>query len=244
MRPRVLITREAERAAELAELLNVQGIEAIVEPVTRTVFLSHDEDLPALENFDWLIFTSVNGVKGFKNAFNGAAIPLTLRTAVVGPGTAEAAAQYVLKSDYVARRNDAVSLANELLEEDPELPHRAVLWPCAAHTGFELASRLKSAGTNVVPWPVYLTEPVPQEDLLARLLRLWPWAIAVFAAPSAVASFAAAWPVPWDFPCVAIGQVTAKALKKAGAQQIQVSPSPTAEDLRDVILNIMNLRQA
>ncbi|HEY3296490.1 MAG TPA: uroporphyrinogen-III synthase [bacterium] len=243
MKPRALITREAERAAELVRLLEEAGMDAHVEPVTRTVFLPHDdEELPALESFDWLVFTSANGVKGFNNCFTFNALPATLKTAVVGPGTAQMVAKLFREPDFVAKQNDAVSLAAELLEEDTEMAQHAVLWPCAAHAGFELALRLKDAGANVVPWPVYVTEPVPQEELLERLIRLWPWAVAVFAAPSAVAAFASAWPTPWDFPCVAIGQVTAKALHKAGAKNVRVSPTPQAADLRDAILESINLR--
>jgi uroporphyrinogen-III synthase len=243
MKPRILITRESERASDLVRLLEAEGLEAHAEPITRTVFLAHDEDVPALESFDWLIFTSVNGVKGFKNVYKSATLPPNLKTAAVGPGTAETLAQHLCEPHYVAKQHDALSLANELLDEDPDMPHRAVLWPCAAHASFELATALKDAGTNVVAWPVYLTEPVPQEELLSRLVRLWPWDVVVFAAPSAVASFAHSWPTPWDFPCVAIGQLTAKALLKAGAKNVRVSASPMAEDLRDAILETLKLRQ-
>jgi len=242
MTPRILITREAERAADLVRMLEAEGLIAHAEPVTRTTYLPHDEDVPALESFDWLIFTSANGVKGFHDAYASTPLPPSLKTAVVGPATAETVAKLLRAPDYVAKQNDAVSLANELLEEDPDMPHRAVLWPCAAHASFELALKLKDAGAEVVPWPVYLTEAVPQEELLEKLVRLWPWAVAVFAAPSAVSAFASAWPTPWDFPCVAIGQVTAKALMKAGAKNVRVSPTPAAVDLRDAILESINLR--
>lgn len=242
MKPRVFITREAERAAELVRLLQAEGLETFAEPVTRTVFLADDKDVPALESIDWLIFTSANGVKGFGKAYKSITLPPTLKTAVVGPGTAETLAQCLCEPHYVAKQNDAVSLANELLEEDPDMPRRAVLWPCAANASLDLAVKLKDAGADVVAWPVYLTKPVPQEELLERLVKLWPWAVAVFAAPSAVSAFAAAWPTPWDFPCVAIGQATAKALAKAGAKNVRVSLSPRAEDLRDTILETLNLR--
>jgi uroporphyrinogen-III synthase len=242
MKSRVLITREADRAAELIRLLRAEGIEAVAEPVTRTVYLPHDEDLPAMESFDWLVFTSANGVKGFDQARKSALLPAALRTAVVGPGTADEATRLLRQPDYIAKQNDAASLAGELLEEDPELPHRAILWPCAAKSSLDLAMRLKDAGANVVPWPVYYTEAVPQQQLFERLAALWPWDAAVFAAPSAVAAFVNAWPQPWDFHCVAIGHVTAKALTKAGVEGVQVSRSPEAADLCEAILKPLRLR--
>jgi uroporphyrinogen-III synthase len=242
MRSRVLIARDAERAGELVRLLEAEGLEAIAEPVTRTVFLTPD-DVPALEAFDWLIFTSANGVRGFGNVFKANVLPPGLRIAVVGPGTAEESSKCLRDPDYVARQNDAGSLARELLEEDPELPRRAVLWPCAAKTSPDLDAALKNAGADVIAWPVYVTEAIPNVELSEQLVKLWPWGVALFAAPSAVAAFAQAWPAPWNFPCVAIGQVTAKALTKEGAKSVRVSNSPRAVDLRNAVLEILKLRE-
>jgi uroporphyrinogen-III synthase len=239
MKPRVLITREPERAAELIHLLEADGIEAVAEPVTHTVFLPQD-DLPAPESFNWLIFTSVNAVKGFRKAFTSA-LP-ALRIAVIGPGTAEETTQLLRQPDYIARQSDAASLGAELLDSFPDLAHETVLWPCASKSSDVLLTQLMAAGAKVMAWPVYRTEPMSPEQLLARLTKRWPWEIALFAAPSAVGGFSGAWPKPWDFPCIAIGSVTAKALTQSGIPDVRISRGPGAADLRNTILETLRPR--
>ena len=240
MKPRILITREPERAAGLIRLLEAEGMDAVAEPATHTVFLPLDGSTPPLDRFGWLIFTSVNGVKAFHRAFSS--VPATTRIAVVGPGTADETTRLLRKPDYVAVQNDAAGLGAELLTAFPGLDHQSYLWPCASRSSDILLAQLKDAGAVVVTWPVYRTDPVSPEQLLMRLTKRWPWEIALFAAPSAVAVFAAAWPQPWDFPCIAIGDVTARALARSEAADVRVSRGPGAADLRDVILETLRLR--
>ena len=67
---RVLVTRSRHQAAELVELLEAAGAEAMEAPVLRVAPL---DDFEALDDaarqrwrgYDWIVFTTVNGVEGF-----------------------------------------------------------------------------------------------------------------------------------------------------------------------------------
>ena len=78
MKPRVLITRETERAVELIKALAGNGIDAFAEPVTRTV--TRFGTLPDLTHFQWVAFTSVNGVRAFAEAVRPEAVRFAEKT--------------------------------------------------------------------------------------------------------------------------------------------------------------------
>jgi uroporphyrinogen-III synthase len=265
--PRVLITRAPERAAELIRLLATHGIVGLAEPVTRTVFMIQIDPAPELSSFDWLTFTSVNAVEAFAEL--NAEIPKDLPIAVVGPATAKAVRNYFQREpELMVEQSDGEHLAEVLLAKRKERatpptppssddgvvdreqggekrsPDRRVFWPCAKKTTEKFARMLKNAGMEVTAWPVYETVAMEPAGLRERLEEIWPWRAAVFAAPSAVQSFLAAWPLPWNFASIAIGQTTAEALQKAGVSDIQISLSPAAADLAAAILTTIPATQA
>ena len=69
---RILVTRAREQASAFSEMIEAAGGEALEAP---TIMIDSQEDTPELSeavkaagNYDWIIFTSVNGVHGFFNA--------------------------------------------------------------------------------------------------------------------------------------------------------------------------------
>lgn len=237
MNPQVLILRDPARAAPLVQLLESSGITAQVLPVTRIEFLYRSEPPPDLSHYQWLAFTSVNGVRGFRAALPEVALPDAIRIAVVGPATAEAAADLVRPPDLVAAENDAQHLAADIAATAQR--QQIVLWPCALKHGADFVRTLTSAGIHVHSWPVYATVPLPPEQICDGLQSTGNFRAAVFAAPSAVAAFADALPPPWNFTAVAIGGVTARALENAGATHMVISRGTSAAELLDCILKIL-----
>lgn len=243
MNPRVLITRPPERAAELIRKLAEKQISGFAEPVTRTVFLLLEWPLPELRDYTWIAFTSANGVAAFAELLKERklSIPQATQIAVVGPATAEVATQAFRNPDLIVTQNDAAGLAEALLESKKQCRLLNILWPCANKTTNEFTTRLIAGHASVLPLPVYSTEALEPHDLRKRLEDLAPWKAAVFAAPSAVKAFAAAWPLPWNFEAVAIGETTAHTLHSIKAPSVRVSPSPRAEDLTQTILDAIQV---
>jgi uroporphyrinogen-III synthase len=234
---RVLITRDPARAQELIERLAGKRIAAVAEPVTRTVF-EPAVSLPPLEGFCWLAFTSVNAVTAFATTLkkHDTVLPAGIHIAAVGDATAAELGRRLRAPDAVAADSNAAELAETILHVDHNISGAALLWPCGAKANEEFVRRLSVAGVTVTPWICYSTEPVEAETLSRRLETLRPWDVALFAAPSAVRAFSAARPAPWDFECVAIGNSTAAALLKAGADRLIVCSGTRLIDQQNAVL--------
>ena len=119
---RILVTRPREQAAELVELLESNGAEAIEAPMIR---IAEPEDYAPLDNacaeidrFDWIVFSSGNAVDAFIGRL--LASPLDLRAlngvklSAVGPATAERLARHGLKVDVVPAEYRAEALVQAL----------------------------------------------------------------------------------------------------------------------------------
>jgi uroporphyrinogen-III synthase len=109
----IVLTRNEDKSKELVEEIISKGGQAIVLPLIdfRATLLSSSEKelLSNLEEVDWLIFTSANGVDYFFQTLHCLHIALhnKLKIAVVGTKTKEALLQHgykptILPKDFVA----------------------------------------------------------------------------------------------------------------------------------------------
>lgn len=168
----VVITRSREQASDLVRLLADMGacchefptIE--VKPLADTTPVRHA--IGRLDGFDWLVFTSVNGVKYFWNelaAMGRDARALGgLMVAAIGPATAQALADKGVKADFVPQKYIAESVVEGLLAL--QIGGKKVLIPRAAQAREILPEELCKAGAVVEVLPVYetvLSAQDPQE---------------------------------------------------------------------------------
>ena len=91
----ILVTRSAEQAGDLAGRLRQRGARVIEAPVIAFEdpldWSAADEALGRLERYDWIVFTSANGVQAFARELGGNPSELTARIAAIGAATREAA---------------------------------------------------------------------------------------------------------------------------------------------------------
>ena len=217
MKKRVLITRPKNRAAKLISLLRADGIESFAGQVTEISYITNDP-VPDLAKYNWLAFTSANGVAAFYESVKsiGISLPDSIKIAAVGAATADQIERRFRRPDLTASKSDGFALAGEILEASDKAIELSVLWPCAENALPDFPDRLKEAGAAIDRLICYKTEPIEPGLLKKKLESLAPWDIALFAAPSAVLAFAAAWPERTGFVSVAIGQTTFKELKESG----------------------------
>lgn len=107
---RVLVTRSADQASSLIELLNRAGAEvihipliSIVAPTDPVSIRKIEEALHNFHTYNWLIFTSTNGVDFFMHFVKYFQVDLSqlhAKVVTVGPKTAERLQQYGLHSNY------------------------------------------------------------------------------------------------------------------------------------------------
>jgi len=156
-----VVTRTREQASTLVELLSAAGARCLEVPTLEIAppddFGPLDAALRGLPDYDWLIFTSANGVAAFfqrlfekghdLRALGGA------KLAAIGPATAQALRERGLVADVVPARFYAEDLAATLL---PHLvPGSRVLLARAAQAREVLPETLAQAGVQVEVAPVY-----------------------------------------------------------------------------------------
>ncbi|MCB2198824.1 uroporphyrinogen-III synthase [bacterium] len=234
---RLLVTRDAERSEPLAEALVSVGIEVISLPLTRILPLK--TTVPELNKVRWVVLTSVNGVRRFHECEKKwqATLPTDIRIAALGKVTIDAARGLLSFPVTVAKGRTGAELAAELLQVDPA--PGIVLWPCAEKTIGELSKVLTEAGAEVIRWPLYQTQPLSAE-LIRHELALLPTPDAIlFAAPSAVNTWAHSIEQPFERPCIAIGSTTEKALKQAGATNITTAETPDTIGMMHAVTTVL-----
>jgi len=167
---RVLVTRARAQAQELTARLQELGAIPIVFSVIHIVppadnYVALDAALRQLTTFDWVVFTSVNGVVHVweRLAVVGleAGAFASVRLAAIGPGTAAALTARGLQAAVMPER----AVAEALLEVIPRPEGKRFLLPLADLARDTLRVGLQAAGAEVVEVPAYstvLAEPSPE----------------------------------------------------------------------------------
>ncbi len=173
----VVVTRAREQASELVVLLEELGACCFQFPTIEIKPLDDyghlEEAILGLADFDWVIFTSVNGVKHFWNQLD--AIGLDTRVlggcevAAIGPATAELLTQKGVRPDFVPEKYVAEGVDEGLLALG--VAGKRVLIPRAEKAREVLPEELRKAGAEVLVLPVYETGLAEQgpDALLDRL---------------------------------------------------------------------------
>ena len=122
---RIVVTRSRAQASDLVQALSDLGAECLECP---TIQVAPPDDVGPLDRaiadlaaFDWIVFTSVNGVSGFFERLFGAGKDVRalgrLRTAAIGPATAERLKSFGLSSDIVPETFRAESIVAAFRKE-------------------------------------------------------------------------------------------------------------------------------
>lgn len=168
---RIAVTRARDQASELGTKLTALGAEVIELPLI-TVSKSVDlhilhEVLTELGTYDWIVFTSANGVRYFFEEFHRIyddirALGL-LRFAAIGEATSKAIKAHHLKIECQPKVATAAGLADELIATG-SLDSAKILLITGNLNRDELITKLEEARAIVDTLQVYKTE---QTDLAA-----------------------------------------------------------------------------
>jgi len=194
---RVVVTRNRERAGELAAKLENLGasvlelpmvrIEADVNPEIR------QEVFEGIGSYDWLVFSSVNGVRHFFDEFFREFRDIralgVMRIAAVGEATARAIRDYHLEVEIVPEKAVAEALAEALIATG-SLDHAKVLVVTGNLGRDVLVRKLDEARAIVDTFPVYRTEKTDlANDPVAADFRAHGADAILFTSSSGVQSF-------------------------------------------------------
>jgi uroporphyrinogen-III synthase len=245
---RVVITRAASQSEALAKELSARGAIPTVLPLVEFAdpenFAPLDVAIGQIERFAWTIFTSAQAVRAVAARSRELGCSLTqsgkkIRIAVVGPVTAEAAAQAGLSVAYVARTHTGVALAEELGEQ---LRGEKVFLPRSDRANPDLPAALRTRGAEVTEAIAYRTlRPTDVERQDVSKIAEGDADAVLFFSPTAVQHFwellgSAKWTALQDrLAITAVGPVTAGALRKWGVQRIVLAEDTTAAAVVDAL---------
>jgi uroporphyrinogen III methyltransferase/synthase len=151
---KIVVTRAADQAAEFSERLRALGADPIelpliaLEPPMDPAPL--DRAIEALSSYDWLIFTSVNGVRFFLNRLDQSPHDLRMlkaRICAIGPATRKAVEDLHLKVDLMPEKYVAESVIQAFASED--LAGQKILLPRAAVARDLIPTELAKRGARM-----------------------------------------------------------------------------------------------
>lgn len=195
---RVAVTRAREQASELSAKLQALGAEVIELPLIRVTRDITNELLAdvmlGLGSYDWIVFTSANGVRyffeEFRRLFDDIRSLGLLRIACVGDGTAKAIREMHLKVECQPPVATAEALATALIETG-SLDSAKVLVITGNLNREVLVQRLEEARAIVDQLQVYRTEQTDlRDDPAAADFRAKGADAILFASSSSAQSFA------------------------------------------------------
>jgi uroporphyrinogen III methyltransferase/synthase len=175
---RIVVTRTRAQAGPLTRLLLERGADVLEIPTIRILPPTgqHEiaEALVELNSYDWLVFTSPNGVTAFFELFFKAFDDLRdiggVRIAAVGPATADKLRALHLRVDATPRKFLASNLAATMGEQG-SIENLKVLLLRAEVANRELPKQLEEMGAIVDDVACYKTVP-ETEDRNGAVARL------------------------------------------------------------------------
>ncbi len=193
---RIVLTRAQEQAKEFSQLLAAYGAEPVEVPTIQIVppasWQALDEAIIRLGTYQWLIFTSVNGVGPFMDRLHVAGKDVralaSLRLCAIGPRTAQALKTYGLTADLVPAEFQAEGVIAALAQVG--IQGNRILIPRAEVAREILPEQLRELGAVVDVIPVYRTI-VPTVDVASLTQQLQDGRVAAltFTSSSTVRNF-------------------------------------------------------
>lgn len=224
----VVVTRAREQASDSAALLAAKGARVIQFPTIKIVpmpdYAELDDAVSHLSRYGWVVFTSVNGVRFFRERLAALGLDAralgSVKVAAIGPATARAVEAMGIRPDLVPASYVAEGVAKAML--DLGMKGQKVLLPRAREARDVLPRALREAGAEVDVIAAY--ENVPSDDnreQVMEALQAGKLDCVTFGSSSTVRNFLASIPLEElkKFPGVrfaAIGPVTAETMRSLG----------------------------
>jgi uroporphyrinogen III methyltransferase/synthase len=193
---RVVLTRAQEQAKEFSQLLAAYGAEPVEVPTIQIMppnsWRATDDAMTRLSTYQWLIFTSVNGVRPFMDRLHAAGKDAralaNLRLCAIGPRTAQELGTYGLTPDVIPTEFQAEGVLAALAHVGVRGNH--ILIPRAEVAREILPAQLRELGAIVEVIPVYRTiAPAVDVASLTQQLHDGQVAVVTFTSSSTVRNF-------------------------------------------------------
>ena len=199
----ILITRSLEQSGEITSLFEALGAEVIhlptIEIVEPASWDAVDSALKRVETYDWLIFTSPNGVRFFFRRMKdrierGGLSGLLPKICAIGPATAKSVEEAGAKIDIApseSRAEGVLRALTECLGGREQVRGLKFLVPRSQIAREEIPDGLARLGATVDAIEAYRTvKPEADCEAVRRLLREGSIHAITFTSPSTIVNFA------------------------------------------------------
>ena len=190
---RVLVSRSRAQASLLSDMLTQEGAEPLEVPTIEISPLEDtsrlDEAIQRLDTYDWVIFTSVNGVEALFNRLAALGLDTrvfgNIKVGTIGPATAQTLTRQGIRADFIPDQYVSEAVVQGM--EGLGLDGVRVLLPHADIGREELAEGLTRLGARVDQVVAYHTlVPWESKDRALDLLSDGKIDVATFTSSSAV----------------------------------------------------------
>lgn len=224
---RIVVTRTRVQAGALTEQLRGLGADVIELPTIRieppTDLRAFAELVQDAHAYDWIVFTSPNGVNAFFELFyklyDDAREIGGARIAAIGPATAQRVKDFRLHVDLQPEEFVAEALVREFRKEG-DVENLRILIARAEQARDLLPRELSASGAIVDEGQAYRTVPETRDDVGARRRLLEEGAdLITFTSSSTVENFLAL-ELPWPakMQVASIGPITSKTARDRGLE--------------------------
>jgi uroporphyrinogen III methyltransferase/synthase len=228
---KILVTRAREQASDLSERLRALGATAIEFPTIGILppesWADVDHCIQQMMMYDWIIFTSANGVRFFRDRLfvlgRDARDLKGPKVCAIGPKTAEALEALKIRVNFVPKEYRAEAIFEGLKKE--RLKGKNILIPRARVARDVLPEELRKAGAAVDVAEAYQTV-LPKENVseVRELLKKGEISAVTFTSSSTVSNFVEmlgkeeARELTAGIPVASIGPITAEKAKALGIE--------------------------
>jgi uroporphyrinogen III methyltransferase/synthase len=196
---RILVTRSRSQASALSQLLLEHGASPIelsaIDIQMNNDYAKLDKAISNIKQYDWLVFTSVNGVDAFwqrLRALNQDSRALSsLEIGAIGPATAAALADKSIRADYVPEVYTGAGVIAGL--ERHNIAGKRFLLPRVDIADSEIVDGISGLGASVDEVTAYRS--LPEAEAMAKakaMLIAGQIDVITFASSSAVSSLVTA----------------------------------------------------
>jgi uroporphyrinogen III methyltransferase / synthase len=250
---RIVVTRSREQASELVRQLAELGADVLEIP---TICITPPKDpaplreaVEGMGEYDWVLFTSPNGVDAFFEAFFEAHKDLRefggAKIAAVGQATAQKVLDYHLEVDFMPKEFTTEGLLKEFRKEvDCENLH--FLLPRADLADEKLARGLEDLGGIVDDIDAYATVPETEDRTGHRARLLAEGAdLVTFTSSSTVTNFCNLVDVPAlqkKFPKLKFGSIGPVTTKTAEEHSLTVATEAEVHTILGLVTAILKLK--
>jgi uroporphyrinogen III methyltransferase/synthase len=227
---RIVVTRARAQASGLIERLSRLGAECLQCPTIEVAppdsWEPLDRAIATLDQYHWIVFTSVNGVRYFfERLFQQGRDARSLghlHTAAIGPATAEELRRFGLNTDILPKTYQAESVVEAFAQV--AVKGQSVLLPRAREARAILPEELRRMGARVDEIVAYQTLQVADEGRpLVEALEKGEVDMVTFTSSSTVSNFHSLLPAGAELPVLmkgaavaCIGPITADTAKSLG----------------------------